>query len=174
MGGKQQNPAFPGVPAHSQAASPPQTSSTFYRAKRHQPAAAAMFTQMRHPQLCLSRAALHHNAAPCLAQKKKEEWKWPESHALAEENQWDKLYDKFHFICSALELRIETSLRYMNATPNFPSVSLLPEHPAIVVFPYIVPVLHPWLHLMPGTACGPDRGQPWGAPTTHGGSRHLR
>lgn len=29
------------------------------------------FPQMRHPQLCLSRAALHRNAARCLAQKKK-------------------------------------------------------------------------------------------------------
>lgn len=30
-----------------------------------------VFSQRRHPQLCLSSAVLHHNAAPCLAQKRK-------------------------------------------------------------------------------------------------------
>lgn len=45
----------------------------------------------------------------------------------------------------------------MRPTPNFPTVSLLPKYPILVVYPYAVPVLHLWLLLTPGTTCEWDR-----------------
>lgn len=55
----------------------------------------------------------------------------------------------------------------MQHTPNFPNISLLREHPALVVFPWIVPTVHPQLHVLPAAAGGQDAAPR--APSTHGG-----
>lgn len=55
----------------------------------------------------------------------------------------------------------------MQHTPNFPNISLLREHPVLVVFPWIVPTVHPQLHVLPAAAGGQDAVPR--APSTHGG-----
>lgn len=165
---------FPKVPAPQQGCWPPTNILCFLQSKitSANPLAGGMFTQIRHPWLCPSLATLHHNTVSCLAQKKK---CGSSQKAMRWQRKNSGISDVTNWISNAqpLNLRTETSVRYMHPTPNLPGILLLPAHLALVISSYIVPAPHPWLYVMPGTACGWDRTQPWGAPTTHGGSRHL-
>lgn len=102
---------------HNKAAIPPQTSSNFYTAKQHQQTCHWEECLLRwHVQLCLSSGVLHHNTVPWLAQRKKS---GSSQKAILWQRKSSVIRDMTNFICSALELHIETSLWYMRPTPNF-------------------------------------------------------